>query len=59
MKYANALNFSQKMINYCFDFSQNIEFDKAECALYEEVTLMKPFRRKTLVKFLTRIMMEN
>jgi hypothetical protein len=28
---------------------QNIEFDKAELSLYEEVTLMKPFRRKTLV----------
>ena len=29
--------------------TQNVEFDKAELSLYEEVTLMKPFRRKTLV----------
>ena len=32
-----------------FQSKQNHEFDKAELAMYEEVTLMKPFRRKTLV----------
>ena len=32
-----------------FKSKQNHEFDKAELAMYEEVTLMKPFRRKTLV----------
>ena len=32
-----------------FKSNTNHEFDKAELAMYEEVTLMKPFRRKTLV----------
>ena len=32
-----------------FKSNTNHELDKAELAMYEEVTLMKPFRRKTLV----------
>ena len=32
-----------------FKSKQNHEYDKAELSMYEEVTLMKPFRRKTLV----------
>ena len=32
-----------------FQSKENSEYDKAEMLLYEEVTLMKPFRRKTLV----------
>ena len=32
-----------------FKSKENHAFDKAELAMYEEVTLMKPFRRKTLV----------
>lgn len=31
-----------------YQSKQNSEFDKAELALYEEVTRMPPFRRKTL-----------
>ena len=38
-----------KMENYMFQSKENAAYDKAEMLLYEEVTLMKPFRRKTLV----------
>jgi len=31
-----------------YQSKQNAEFDKAELSLYEEVTRMPPFRRKTL-----------
>ena len=40
---------SRKKRKELFKSKQNHEFDKAEMSLYEEVTLMKPFRRKTLV----------
>ena len=40
---------SRKKRKELFKSKQNHEFDKAELSLYEEVTLMKPFRRKTLV----------
>lgn len=40
---------SRKKKKGLFKSKSNTEFDKAELSLYEEVTLMKPFRRKTLV----------
>ena len=40
---------SRKKRKGLFKSKQNHEFDRAELTLYEEVTLMKPFRRKTLV----------
>ena len=40
---------SRKKKKGIFRSKTNTEFDKAELSLYEEVTLMKPFRRKTLV----------
>merc|ERR1719412_2350198 len=40
---------SRKKRKGFFRSKTNTEFDKAELALYEEVTLMKPFRRKTLI----------
>jgi len=40
---------SRKKRKELFRSKTNSEFDKAELCLYEEVTLMKPFRRKTLV----------
>ena len=40
---------SRKKKKGLFHSKKNTEFDKAELSLYEEVTLMKPFRRKTLV----------
>ena len=40
---------SRKKKKGFFRSKSNTEHDKAELALYEEVTLMKPFRRKTLI----------
>merc|ERR1712218_382542 len=40
---------SRKKRKGLFKSKATTEFDKAELSLYEEVTLMKPFRRKTLV----------
>jgi len=40
---------SRKKRKNLFKSKATAEFDKAELSLYEEVTLMKPFRRKTLV----------
>jgi hypothetical protein len=40
---------SRKKRKAFFHSKANTDFDKAELSLYEEVTLMKPFRRKTLV----------
>merc|ERR1712170_296918 len=40
---------SRKKRKSLFKTKATTEFDKAELSLYEEVTLMKPFRRKTLV----------
>lgn len=40
---------SRKKKKGLFKSKANTDFDKAELSLYEEVTLMKPFRRKTLV----------
>ena len=40
---------SRKKKKGFFRSKANTEHDKAELALYEEVTLMKPFRRKTLI----------
>lgn len=40
---------SRKKRKSIFQTKSNTDFDKAELSLYEEVTLMKPFRRKTLV----------
>lgn len=40
---------SRKKKKKLFKSKENSEFDKAELLLYEEVTLMKPFRRKTIV----------
>ncbi len=40
---------SRKKRKELFRSKHNTEFEKAELSLYEEVTLMKPFRRKTLV----------
>ena len=40
---------SRKKRKQLFQSKENAAYDKAEMLLYEEVTLMKPFRRKTLV----------
>ena len=40
---------SKKKRKEFFHSKSNAKFDKAELQLYEEVTLMKPFRRKTLI----------
>jgi len=40
---------SRKKRKKLFTSKQNSEYDKADLLLYEEVTLMRPFRRKTLV----------
>ncbi|XP_035714586.1 MAGUK p55 subfamily member 2 isoform X4 [Folsomia candida] len=40
---------ARKKKNIAYTAKQNAEFDRAELMLYEEVTRMPPFRRKTLV----------
>ena len=40
---------SRKKKKQLFKSKSNGEYDKAELLLYEQVTLMKPFRRKTLI----------
>lgn len=40
---------SRKKRKKLFHSKQNSEYDNAELLLYEEVTMMKPFRRKTLI----------
>lgn len=40
---------ARKKKNIPYTAKQNAEFDRAELMLYEEVTRMPPFRRKTLV----------
>ena len=44
---------SRKKRKALFRSKTNTEYDKAEQALYEEVTLMKPFRRKVLISRLS------
>ena len=44
---------SRKKRKALFRSKTNTEYDKAEQALYEEVTLMKPFRRKVLMSWLS------
>jgi hypothetical protein len=40
---------ARKKKNIAYTAKQNAEFDRAELMLYEEVTRMPPFRRKSLV----------
>lgn len=40
---------SRKKRKELFKSKANTDFDRAELSLYEEMTLMKPFRRKTLI----------
>ena len=43
------LQISKKKRKILYKTKQNSEFDKADLMLYEEVTKMPPFKRKTLV----------
>jgi putative ribosome biogenesis GTPase RsgA len=43
------LQISKKKKKLMYQIKSSVELDKAELLLYEEVTRMPPFRRKTLV----------
>lgn len=47
--YNFVLQISKKKKKTMYKSKQNGEFDKADIMIYEEVTKMPPFKRKTLV----------
>lgn len=43
------LQISKKKLKKLYKTKENAEYDKADLVIYEEVTRMPPFKRKTLV----------
>lgn len=44
-----CLQISKKKLKKLYKTKENADYDKADLVLYEEVTRMPPFKRKTLV----------
>lgn len=47
--YSEISQISKKKLKKLYKTKENAEYDKADLVLYEEVTRMPPFKRKTLV----------